>query len=286
MYLVNIPFKILFGFYLMSAGQLSIQSVFDFMEINDIIASKGNYATLFNFLQEFVIIVIPMIAWRFFEKKSFKDMGFGNIMDNKKDLLIGLLFGALSMTIVFMFILLTDSGELAYSLLKPKISIWIFVDLLLFIAVGFAEEILGRGYIMTVLKQTRNIYVVMIVSAVIFSLLHISNPNVSLIGLINIVLVGILFSYMYVKSGGIWMPIGYHITWNYFQGNIFGFQVSGLEQVGIYKTKVLSGNIINGGAFGPEGGIATTVVIMMGILFVAWYYRNSDYEFLPKKVSD
>jgi membrane protease YdiL (CAAX protease family) len=125
----------------------------------------------------------------------------------------------------------------------------------------------------------------MAVSAVIFSLMHIGNPNVSAIGLTNIVLVGILFSYMFIKSGSIWMPIGYHITWNYFQGDVFGFQVSGLKQVGIYKTTILNDNIINGGAFGPEGGIATTVVIIMGLLFVEWYYKNSEFEFLPKNIN-
>ena len=106
------------------------------------------------------------------------------------------------------------------------------------------------------------------------------NDAFSLIPFINIVLAGLLFGYMFIRSGSIWMPIGYHITWNYVQGNVFGFRVSGMEVQGLITTRYAQDNIINGGAFGPEGGVIDTIVILLGFLFVWWYYRKSRFDFL------
>jgi membrane protease YdiL (CAAX protease family) len=90
-------------------------------------------------------------------------------------------------------------------------------------------------------------------------------------GLLNIFLVGLLFAYMFYKSGSLWMPVGYHITWNFFQGNIFGFPVSGTEPSGIYTIINTKDNLITGGGFGPEGGILATAVIIICALFVFIY---------------
>ena len=155
-----------------------------------------------------------------------------------------------------------------------------FLYLILYIFVGFAEEILGRGYIISVMKQTRNIPLMVSVSAVVFSLMHIFNSSFSLIPFINIVLIGVVFALMYIWSGNLWMCIGYHIAWNYFQGNVFGFPVSGMESKGIITTIYSENNIINGGGFGPEGGLAVTAIIIAGLLFVRWYYKGKISTFL------
>ncbi len=65
------------------------------------------------------------------------------------------------------------------------------------------------------------------------------------------------------------MPIGYHIAWNFFQGNVFGFNVSGTTVHGIYNIYALKNNVLTGASFGPEGGILTTIVIVIGLLIVS-----------------
>ncbi|MBU9728378.1 CPBP family intramembrane glutamic endopeptidase [Diplocloster modestus] len=229
-------------------------------------------------LTDMVMILICVITWRSVMKRPAREMGLSSAGPVKKDCCVGMLLGIVSCTIVF-FIIITAGGGHVVSLV-PRITgpgvMWIIV----FVLVAFGEEILNRGFIMGALRRTRNIYFIVLVPSVIFGLLHLMNPNVTFLSVLNIILVGILFSYMYIKSGNIWMCIGYHFTWNTFQGVIYGMPVSGLNIPGFITTEFTHDNILNGGGFGVEGGILTTIVILLGFLFVRYYYRNSEYDFI------
>jgi membrane protease YdiL (CAAX protease family) len=175
-------------------------------------------------------------------------------------------------------ILLTGNGYMVSW--TPRFTANTVLYLFVFIIVGFAEELLTRGYVMSVLRQTKCMPLVIATSSVLFSLMHIKNNSFSLIPFINIVLAGLLFAYMFIKSGSIWMPIGYHITWNYFQGCVYGFPVSGHGSQGIFNMQYASDTILNGGAFGPEGGLVVTIVLIVSFMFIKWYFRNSTFQFM------
>jgi uncharacterized protein len=234
--------------------------------------------TISMFIQEIVMILVPILTWKFIIKRSLTNMGLAPITKHTKELLVGLLFGMVSMTIVFFVLVLSGSAEVKSW--KPHFSMEQLIYLVLYIMVGFAEEIFGRGYIMSALRQTRNLTIVIIISSVLFALLHSLNSGIGLIPYLNLTLVGVLFAFMYLRSGNIWMCIGYHITWNYFQGYVFGFNVSGNQTDGILTTVFDDNKLLNGGAFGPEGGLIVTAVILIGFLFVWYYYRNHQFDFI------
>jgi len=244
-------------------------------------SSQGMFLAQVIDMAGFLIALIIML--KAVDKKGFRDIGFTGIGSNFKDFGAGLLFGAVSFTAIFIVLYATKNISLQNTLGSPKFSSYTFWGIGLFIIVGFKEELLSRGYSITALNQMKRPWLSVLLSSLMFSALHLLNPNVKALGLINIVFVGILFGYMFVKTNNIWMPIGYHITWNYFQGNVFGFPVSGNEAHGIYNINVLKDNILTGGAFGPEAGILTTIVIAIGILIV-WSMpkrevsRNKGYK--------
>lgn len=239
---------------------------------------------VFMFIQEVILIITPLLAWKVAIKRPLSNMGFPPLKKNSREFFTGLVFGIGSITLVFLVLILT--GNAYVTTWVPDFSPAQLLYLFLFILVGFAEEILGRGYIMSVLRQTKNVPVTVIVSAIIFSLMHSSNQGIGVLPYINIALVGILFSYMYLKSGTIWMCIGYHITWNYFQGYVFGFNVSGNVSEGILHTSYETNNIFNGGVFGPEGGLFVTAVILAGLLFVKYYYKDNNFNFLSMETTE
>lgn len=258
---------------------LSNGSTDQLMNIN--LDSIGNNELIFsisNCLGNISFILACIIIWKVFEKQKLSKMGLTSIKKGYKELIIGLILGAITMSIVAIVIMAIGDIEMINPINKPEISMSLLYGLISFIFVGFGEEILSRGYIMSVLKQTRNKWIVLVGPALIFAALHLGNPGIDILSFINLFLVGVLFAYMFMKSKNIWMPIGYHITWNYFQGYIWGFEVSGLNVNGLYKIKNISNNIINGGEFGPEGGIIVTIIICLTFYFVNRYYKNNKVE--------
>lgn len=226
-------------------------------------------------LQNLAMIFSVVLFWKVFDKKPIKEIGLSPIKKGTGDLLFGLALGAVSITVVFFVFLLTGQLTVTNSFLKPNFSWMLLVDFILMIFVGLGEEIFSRGYCMTILRRC-SIYIVFIVPNVIFALLHIFNNSIGIIPLINIFLIGLLFSYMFRIRGNIWMPIGYHITWNYFQGSIFGMPVSGHESNGLYTSRLVSENILNGGGFGPEGGLIVTILIIASLALFSVYARKKS----------
>lgn len=205
------------------------------------------------------------------DRKRLKDIGLTDVRHHFRDLGFGLIFGMVSMALIFIILLIGGQIGIKSGYSNVNLRASLGDGLLLFILVALKEEIFARGYCLFVLRQMRYLWLAMLLSSLIFTLLHITNPNLQAVGLLNIFLVALLFSFMTIRTGNLWMAIGYHITWNYFQGSIFGFPVSGLELSGLYHTQIWYNNLLTGGLFGPEGGILATGVILIGFVIV-WLY--------------
>lgn len=241
-------------------------------------SGAGNLLGAFLHLIQCISLILWVILfWKLWDKGKVREIGFTNIKSSWKDLSVGLLIGAVSFSVVAFILLATKSVAMVNSFGMPKFSKALIVELVIFIFVGINEELFCRGYCMTVLKQTKKAWAPIIISAIIFSAMHSGNGGISLLAYINLFLFGIFMGYLFMKTKNIWMCIGYHITWNYFQGDIFGFLVSGTTTDSIYSIKVLSPNIINGGSFGPEGGLIVTALLVISILLV--------YKFIPNRES-
>ena len=221
----------------------------------------------------FLVAIYTML--KMIDKKGFNYLGLKSIKESYTELVIGLLAGAFF--IVINVIILRFLGFLSFSsnILNPNISISLIEGLLLFIIVAFAEELLFRGYIIMSLQQMGKWWLSILISAVIFALTHGAlNDNVSFLAIINLLLGGILLGYMYIKTKSIYMPIGFHITWNYFQGYVFGIQVSGREVGDAMYLIEVKNHFMTGGSFGLEGGLGNTIVVILSIMFVFLYCKK------------
>ncbi|WP_330405612.1 MULTISPECIES: CPBP family intramembrane glutamic endopeptidase [Romboutsia] len=143
-----------------------------------------------------------------------------------------------------------------------------------------AEEIVTRGWLMNVLSAKYNVWVGLIVSSTYFGFMHLLNPNVSYIAVINLVLTGFLFGLYVLKTNNLWGACGIHCSWNFFMGNIFGFEVSGTNtSVGTLFDLNLVGNpSLSGGQFGPEGGICETIVIIVAIIVIIYLDKKKFFK--------
>jgi membrane protease YdiL (CAAX protease family) len=114
-------------------------------------------------------------------------------------------------------------------------------------------------------------------SCLVFGLAHMKNPNVHFLGIVNICLIEILFAYMFIQTKSLWMSMGYHFLWNFFQGNFLGFHVSGTQGDGFFRIKEAD-NIWTGGSFGIEASIWTTVIIGIGFFITKFYPWKDNSE--------
>ena len=141
-----------------------------------------------------------------------------------------------------------------------------------FLIQGMSEELLCRSYLMVSLSRGWPIWVCAVLNSLLFSMLHLGNNNVSVIALINIFLFGMFASMLTLRRGSIWMAGAIHSLWNFAQGNLFGIPVSGIDGLPSPLVSTPEGGfwkeLLNGGAFGLEGGLAVTAVLLAGCAIV------------------
>lgn len=143
---------------------------------------------------------------------------------------------------------------------------------------SFEEELLSRGLFQRVVKDKFGVIASMLLPSIFFMALHLGNSGITLVAIVNLIVVGVLFSLMVYATGSLWYAAAAHAAWNYFQGSIFGMSVSGNDFGGsLLKFKIIGENeLLTGGKFGPEG---TVVVVFILIATSIYYYykirRNS-----------
>jgi len=147
---------------------------------------------------------------------------------------------------------------------------------LCFLLQSAGEEIIFRGYYFQNLMQCWRPEVAITVTAVSFSLLHCANPGFSPLGAFNIFFIGVWFALAYLLTRSLWLPIGFHWGWNASLSVVFGFPVSGVNFPAVFRVKMSeTGALWTGGAFGPEGGIAVTLLTSALLLGTVWMLHQS-----------
>lgn len=244
-------------------------------EIAHKVTTTPLYIVVTQGLAAFGGIAATLVVFRGLNKKNPNKLGFQRPV---KDFFTGLVLGAVAISLIFFVLLITDNITLQNDLTSPNLSINLALFFILYILVGFFEEMFFRGYVIkTMLEHQNKKWVIYLVSAVVFGAVHFANPNPKLLGFVNIILVGLLFAYMFDVTKSLLLPIGFHIAWNYFQGTIYGFPVSGTAPYGMYDISVSKGmDLLTGGAFGLEGSLMATIVLGFCFAFTTIYANHRE----------
>jgi membrane protease YdiL (CAAX protease family) len=228
------------------------------------------------------------LAGRLLDRRPFADFGFHLNGGWWLDLFFGMVLGALLMTAIFLIQLhlgwITVTGTFEPVVPGTSFAPAVLLPTTVFLCVGVYEEVLFRGYQLRNAAEGLNLPVVGPRNAVLlawglssafFGYLHASNPHATFVSTVNIALAGMMLGFGYVLTGELAIPIGLHITWNFFQGTIFGFPVSGLKPLGATFLGVDQGGpgLWTGGTFGPEAGLLGPAAMIAGGLLIALWVR-------------
>jgi len=228
------------------------------------------------------------LAGRFLDRRPFADFGFHLGGRWWLDLLVGMALGALLMTAVFLCELglgwITVTGVFLSVVPGTPFALAILIPAAVYVCVGVYEELLARGYQLRNAAEGLNlpfvgsrnaVILAWVLSSAFFGYLHANNPNATLSSTFNVALAGLMLGFGYVLTGELAIPIGLHIAWNFFQGSVYGFPVSGLKPLGAVFLSTDQGGpaLWTGGAFGPEGGLLGPAAMVLGCLLIALWMR-------------
>ncbi len=236
---------------------------FEFNLTNGLI--DKNLVLIMLFTEIFMILIFMLYA-RFKENRSLSSLG---IVKAKMipSYLIGILGAAVSMIIATVVCLITR----AFTIEKTDCSIlYFFLYAFGWIIQGLAEEVMCRGFLMTSIARRYSLKTAVIANSIVFAVLHVLNPSgITVLAFVNLFLYGVFASMMFIYSENIWLCAGFHTVWNMIQGNVLGIPVSGIRVPSLFAINMNENlSLINGGAFGLEGGLCVTAILIAGCMIL------------------
>jgi membrane protease YdiL (CAAX protease family) len=231
------------------------------------------------------VVGLYLVA-RLVDRRWFGDFGLHLDRDWWLDCAFGAALGAGLMAAVFGLELavgwLTVTGLFVAA--SGSFASGLLLVVVLFVGVSIREELLLRGWLLTNLAEgtagfrgvspRRAVVFATLLSSVVFGVLHAANPNATAISTASISLAGVFLALGYLLTGELAIPIGLHLTWNLFQGSVFGFPVSGLGLgVSVIAVEQRGPELVTGGQFGPEAGLLGMSAMVVGSLLTVWWVR-------------
>ncbi len=230
-------------------------------------ASVLNFGILYGFTG-LLIFVFTWLMRKFIDRKSFVSLGF-DWKGYSNEAGLGF-FGALAILGVGSLILVA-TGYISFISASFNINA-LLIEIAIMIVVAFVEELLFRGYLLNNLLQSVNKWTALAITSVLFALFHETNPDVTVFAIINIVLAGLLLGLNYIFTKNLWFGICFHFAWNYFQGPVLGYDVSGLKLSSIVQQTISGPDVWTGGAFGFEGSLLCPLLFVLSIVVFTFLF--------------
>jgi len=217
-------------------------------------------------------VIATILCWKIYDETPLPQAGLTLDRDGARDLATGIAAGIVSVAAALLPGLLlhlakfTDAPENAHVNLGTAV----FVTLLIFCGAA-GEELLFHGFAFQSLMTGLGPFAAIFPVGMIFGLLHMGNPDATWLSTANTVGFGIVFGYAVYKTSSLWLSIGLHFGWN-IALPYFGVKISGITmRVTGYEMTWTAGPLWSGGAYGPEGSLLTSLVLVLLFGFV-WQY--------------
>jgi membrane protease YdiL (CAAX protease family) len=219
------------------------------------------------------------VARRLLDRRTFISLGFHLDQSALRDLIAGFLIPGAMMGAIYLLESalgwLRFEGWSAESVPAGQVALSMLSGLLGFAVVGYQEELLSRGYHLQNVRDGMGLGWGLLLSSGIFALMHLGNPNVTwYTTLPGLLVAGYFLAYGWVRTRQLWLSIGLHIGWNFFEGTVFGFPVSGIDLVGLIRQTPTGPVAFTGGPFGPEAGLVLVLAMVIGVSLVWLYTRG------------
>jgi len=223
---------------------------------------KGFRNLLKGLLVSSACILSYIFFFQKFEKRSITEFAAKGFLKNATlGILIGFTLQALTILVIYL------NGS--YSVVAVNPISFILIPFAIMFTVAIIEEILVRGIIFRIIEEKLGSYIALLISGLLFGILHLANAHSTILSSLCITMAGFLFGAAFIYSRNLWLPIALHFAWNFTQSGIFGAITSGNEKTSsLLEAKIQGQEFITGGEFGPEGSIQATIICLIATVIL------------------
>lgn len=216
------------------------------------------------------VLFFTYVFRRNVDKASFVSLGI-SIKGRGRDILAGLIFAVLVFGVGSLFMIKSGNIELTVCEISFSNLLVYFVT---FILVAISEELMVRGYVLNNLLAVTNKYLSLFISSIVFALLHSLNAGLTWLAILNLFLAGVLLGSAYIFTKNLWFAVSLHLFWNFIQGPLLGYKVSGNTTESYFCALPSGKQYLSGGDFGFEGSVVCSVLCLLFTLVIVFYYEQ------------
>lgn len=238
---------------------------------NKAAAPSLDHALATLFFQLVPAVIAYLLVVRLIEKRRVAELAVRDILRFGGS---GLVLGAGLFTFVIGVLALAG----AYHVTGVDTHVdWLPGVLVAGIGAGIGEEILIRGVLFRVVEEGLGTWWALAISAAVFGLAHMLNPNATAWSTFAIMLeAGVLLALVYHVTRTLWASIGLHAAWNVSEGTLYGVPVSGTEPHGFLVSNLVGPQWLTGGGFGAEASVVAVATCLAAALVLLGFALRSD----------
>ncbi|MBK7225045.1 MAG: CPBP family intramembrane metalloprotease [Saprospiraceae bacterium] len=260
--------RIILGIFIIFLTFILIQKFS--VKILEITTLDKNYRNLIKgIVASSSVLLVYYYFHQWYEKRKITELSTNNF---GKNLFLGIAIGFVLLCLTVLVIALFG----VFMILSVNSWSTMIIPFTVALSVAIFEEILMRGIIFRISEEKLGSVIALAISSIVFALLHIANPNGTVLSGLCVLVAGFLFGLAYIYKRNLWLPIAIHFSWNFMQSGIFGAVTSGNEKTSSLLTTEISGNnLITGGLFGPEGSIQAVIFCLIASLLLYQMSKNN-----------
>jgi membrane protease YdiL (CAAX protease family) len=137
---------------------------------------------------------------------------------------------------------------------------------------AYVEELLFRVLMLGgLVRLTGRPWLALTVMALAVGAFHLATTaHTTVVSVVSSALGGVMYGVAFLRTGNLWLGLGVHIGWNWIQGTVLGFTVSGTDDYSgaLLEVHTSGTGWLGGGAYGPEGSVLSLVgrLVIIGLI--------------------
>ncbi len=228
------------------------------------------------FAELLAVLAASAIMLRSIDRRHWDAIDFSRASAGARPLLLGWCAGALPISLACVALLATGLLRMVSSTADATWMGAAFRTTLVLLPAALAEELICRGYLLTVVRDSVGPRIAVLTTSVMFALLHLFNPGATAMSVAVVMLSGVLLATVRLALGSLYAAWMAHFAWNWIMAVPLHAPVSGIEfESPLYKAMTSGPSWLSGGAWGPEGGLAAALSLIAGL---AYFYTRQRRE--------